>query len=299
MAERTLTTSLPVRIEQVKGESPFVQALREFFRNRLAVMAVIGLIAIVLSAVLASSLAAYDPVKREAKVRLQGPSTEHPLGTDTLGRDILTRLLYGGRISLQVGFFSVIASTIVGVPLGLVGGYVGGKLDGIIMRAMDLILAFPGLILAIWLVAMLGASVANVIIAITVFSVPTYARLTRGIALSAREMDYVVAARSMGAGAAHILLVHILPSVTGPLIVLISLSISGAIITGASLSFLGLGVRPPTPEWGAMLADGRGYMRNAWWMSVFPGIAITLVVLAANVVGDALRDALDPKSHDR
>lgn len=299
MAERTLShSSLPARIES-KGESPSVQAWRDFIHNRTAVVMLVILIAIIFSALFAPNLASYDPLKREASVRLQSPSTEHLLGTDTLGRDILTRLLYGGRISLQVGFLSVMASTLVGVPLGLVAGYAGGRIDGIIMRIMDIILAFPGLILAIWLVAMLGASVANVIIAITVFSVPTYARLTRGIALSTREMDYVMAARNMGAEPLWILVMHILPSVVAPLIVLITLSISGAIITGASLSFLGLGVRPPTPEWGAMLADGRGYMRNAWWMSVFPGLAITLVVLAANVVGDGLRDALDPKTRSR
>lgn len=299
MAERTLTTTLPARIERPKGESPAVQARRDFFRNRVAVVALIGLILIILSAVFASNIAAYDPLKRDAKIRLQEPSTEHVLGTDALGRDVLTRLLYGGRVSLQVGFFSVIVSTLLGVPLGLIAGYAGGKIDGFIMRVMDIILAFPGLILAIWLVAMLGASVANVVIAITVFSIPGYARITRGIALSTREMDYVLAARSMGAGSARILLIHILPSVIAPLIVLVTLSISGAIITGASLSFLGLGVRPPTPEWGSMLADGRGYMRNAWWMSVFPGMAITLVVLAANVVGDGLRDALDPRTRSR
>jgi peptide/nickel transport system permease protein len=193
----------------------------------------------------------------------------------------------------------VIVSTLVGVPLGLIAGYVGGRTDNIIMRLMDVILAFPGLILAIWLVSILGASMGNMIIAISVFSVPTYARMTRGITLSAREMEYVVAARSMGARGRRILIAHVLPSVVAPLIVLTTLSISGAIVTGASLSFLGLGVRPPTPEWGAMLSDGRSYMRNAWWMSVFPGFAITLVVLAANILGDGLRDALDPKTRQR
>jgi peptide/nickel transport system permease protein len=193
----------------------------------------------------------------------------------------------------------VVASPLAGVPLGLAAGYFGGRIDNAIMRVMDVILAFPGLILVIWLVAMLGASLINVIIAITVFSLPTYARLARGITLSAREMEYVVAARSMGAGSRHILASHILPSVVGSMIVLTTLSISGAIVTGASLSFLGLGIGPPTPEWGAMLSDGRGYMRNAWWIAVFPGLVITLVVLSANIVGDALRDALDPKTRTR
>jgi peptide/nickel transport system permease protein len=175
-------------------------------------------------------------------------------------------------------------------------GYFGGRVDNIIMRMMDVILAFPGLILIIWLVALLGSNLTNVIFAIAFFSLPTYSRLVRGVTLSVREMDYVMAARSMGAGAARILVWHIFPSVIGPLIVLVTLSISGAIVTGASLSFLGLGVPPPTPEWGSMLADGRAYLRNAWWIAVFPGFTITLLVLAANIVGDGLRDALDPRT---
>jgi peptide/nickel transport system permease protein len=299
MAQKTLNAPLPLRAAPARSDSPVIQASREIMRNRPAVIAFIVLFAIILSAIFASSITPYDPLQRDAEIRLQAPSIEHPFGTDALGRDILGRIFYGGRISLQVGFVSVLASTLIGVPLGLIGGYVGGRTDNLIMRFMDIILAFPGLILAIWLVSMLGASIGNMIIAISVFSIPTYARMTRGVTLSTREMDYVVAARSMGAGGSRILISHILPSVVGPLIVLTTLSISGAIVTGASLSFLGLGVRPPTPEWGAMLSDGRGYMRNAWWMSVFPGVAITIVVLAANVLGDGLRDALDPKTRQR
>ena len=206
----------------------------------------------------------------------------------------MSRVLYGGRVSLQVGFLSIALTTLVSVPLGLIGGFVGGMVDDFIMRVMDLILAFPGLILAIWLVSLLGSNMMNVIFAIAFFSLPTYARLIRGITLSIREMEYVMAARSMGAGSPRIMFFHVLPGVLGPLIVLTTLGVSGAIVTGASLSFLGLGVSPPTPEWGAMLADGRNYMRTQWWIAVFPGITITLVVLILNIIGDALRDALDP-----
>ena len=206
----------------------------------------------------------------------------------------MSRVLYGGRVSLQVGFLSIALATMVSVPLGLIGGFVGGLPDDIIMRVMDLILAFPGLILVIWLVSLLGSDTKNVIISIAFFSIPTYARLIRGVTLSIREMEYVMAARSMGAGSLRIMFFHVLPGVLGPLIVLTTLGVSGAIVTGASLSFLGLGVSPPTPEWGAMLADGRNYMRTQWWIAVFPGITITLVVLILNIIGDALRDALDP-----
>jgi peptide/nickel transport system permease protein len=288
-------TSLLSGVAPVRRRGLYTQAGREFVKNRGAIIGAVFLVLIVLSAILAPLLAAYDPLERSVRDRLVGPSKAHPMGTDALGRDILSRVLYGGRVSLRVGLFSVVASTLIGVPLGLIAGYFGGKIDDAIMRLMDVILAFPGLILAIWLVAMLGPSMRNIIFAITFWSVPTYARLARGNTLSVREMDYITAERCIGAGHFRILLRHILPNIVAPLIVLATLNISGAIITGASLSFLGLGVRPPTPEWGAMLSDGRGFLRNAWWIAFFPGIVITLVVLAANLVGDALRDALDPK----
>lgn len=279
----------------VRQEGLYTQARREFVKNRGAVIGLIFLFGIILSAILAPLLAPYDPLGRSVRDRLVGPSKDHLMGTDSLGRDILSRILHGGRVSLQVGLFSVIASTLVGVPLGLMAGYFGGVIDDAIMRLMDVILAFPGLILAIWMVSMLGPSLRNIVFAITFWSVPTYARLARGSTLSVREMDYITAERCIGAGHFRILYRHILPNIFAPLIVLATMNISGAIIAGASLSFLGLGVRPPTPEWGSMLSDGRGYLRNAWWIAFFPGIVITLVVLAANMVGDALRDAIDPK----
>ena len=297
----------------------YALALLKFVRNRVALASSFCLILILLAVLFAPQITPYDPLQRNTPERNQPPSWLHPFGTDRIGRDIMSRVLYGGRLSLQVGFFSVALAAVIGVPLGLIAGYVrgGGKsalshpnalwrflitgyymgkggLDNIIMRVMDVILAFPALILAIWLVSLLGPSLNNVIFAIALFSIPGYARLIRGIVLSIREMEYVMAARSMGAGSRRIMFFHILPGVLGPLIVVTTLGVSGAIVFGASLSFLGLGVPPPTPEWGAMLTDGRSYLRTQWWVAVFPGMTITLVVLVLNIIGDALRDALDP-----
>lgn len=272
----------------------YALVIMKFVSSRVALASSFCLILILLAVLFAPQITPYDPLQRNTPERNQPPSWLHPFGTDRIGRDIMSRVLYGGRLSLRVGFFSVALAVVIGVPLGLIAGYVGGWLDNIIMRVMDVILAFPPLILAIWLVSLLGASINNVIFAIALSSIPGYARLIRGIVLSIREMEYVMAARSMGAGSLRIMFFHILPGVLGPLIVVTTLGVSGAIVFGASLSFLGLGVPPPTPEWGAMLTDGRSYLRTQWWVAVFPGMTITLVVLVLNIIGDALRDALDP-----
>lgn len=289
----TKSSTLPAELKHHRNL--YYQGLQQFTSNPISVVGLLLLIFILFSTIFASHLTPYDPLQRDTPARLSAPSWDHPMGTDALGRDILSRVLHGGRVSLKVGFFSIFASAIVGIPLGLIAGYFGGMVDNIIMRVMDVILAFPGLVLIIWLVAVLGSSITMLILTIAFFFVPTYTRLIRGTALSLREIEYVLAAKSVGASSIRILFQHILPNAIAPVIVLTTLSISGAIIIGASLSFLGLGVRPPTPEWGAMLADGRGYLRNAWWIAFFPGMTITLVVLAANIVGDGLRDALDPK----
>lgn len=297
MEEQTAPVSrIPVikRTRPRRTENPYVKSMRHFIRNRFAMVVVVVLLLMVFASAAAPLLTTSDPVGRDARNRLLPPSITNPMGTDELGRDVLTRVLYGGQISLQIGFLSVILSVILGVPMGLVAGYMGGKIDNVIMRVMDLILAFPGLILVIWLVGLLGSSIANVILAIAVFSLPTYARLTRGITLSAQNAEYVVAARSLGASPVRVMANHVFPNILSSLIVVATLSFSGAIVTGASLSFLGLGVRPPTPEWGSLLAAGQSYLRNAWWISFFPGMVITLVVLALNIIGDGLRDALDP-----
>ncbi len=297
-AEIALPTDVVSLAEDVsfKRDTPYTRTLQEFMRHRVALVALVVILLIILSAILAPRLTSYDPIGRNSKDRLHGPSAEYPLGTDALGRDVLTRILYGGQISLQVGFLSITIAACIGIPLGLMAGFFGGKVDNLIMRIMDLILAFPGLILIIWLVGLLGSNIFNVMLAIALFSLPTYARLTRGQTLSLFQRDYVLAARCIGALPVRIMFVHILPNILGSLIVITTLGVSDAIITGASLSFLGLGVRPPTPEWGAMLSDGRAYLRNAWWIAFFPGMTITLLVLALNTVGDAFRDAFDPNT---
>ncbi len=270
-------------------------ALRRFFYNRLALFGVGLLGVLILLSVFASVLAPYDPIKRNFDVAMSPPTAQHFFGTDPLGRDVLTRVLYGGRLSLYVGLASVILSMAIGVPVGLASGYFGGWVDGTLMRIVDLILAFPGIIFAIWLVAMLGPGVNQVILANALFNMPSFARIIRGSVLTMKESDFVLAARGLGASDLHILGSHVLPNVLAPIVVLGSLTISDAILTAASLSFLGLGSQPPTPEWGAMLSDGRPFLQNAWWLSVFPGVMLTLTVLASNIVGDGLRDALDPR----
>jgi peptide/nickel transport system permease protein len=226
---------------------------------------------------------------------LQGPSRQHPLGTDDLGRDVLSRLMWGARVSLQVGVIAVGIALVTGTILGLLSGYVGGMLDNWLMRLMDALLAFPVLVLALALAAILSPSLSNVMLAIGVVGVPTYARLVRGQVLSVREWEFVQAAKAVGGTDLRILLQHVLPSITAPIIVEASLHIAAATLAEAGLSFLGLGVQPPTPSWGAMLNVGRGYLEVAPWMAMAPGAAIFLTVLGFNFLGDGVRDALDPR----
>ncbi|MBI9046299.1 MAG: ABC transporter permease [Anaerolineaceae bacterium] len=277
-------------------KTPFQLALARFTKNKLAIAAFVLMIFIVLSAILASVITTTDPIARNVSDRLGAPSSQYWFGTDAMGRDVFTRILYGGRISLWIGLASVFVSLTVGVPLGLISGYFGGVLDMIIMRIMDLILSFPGIIFAIWLVAMMGPGINQVILAIAFWNLPEYSRVIRGSVLSLKDLDYIQAVRALGGNSIRIMFSHVLPNVLAPIIIISSLSISGAIIAGASLSFLGLGAQPPSPEWGLMLSDGRPYLRQAWWLMVFPGFAITLFVLASNIFGDGLRDALDPRS---
>jgi peptide/nickel transport system permease protein len=253
----------------------------------------------VLLAIFAPLIAPYDPIAQDTSAIRAAPSVLHLFGADNFGRDVFSRVLYGGRMSLPVGFVAVGITAVAGVACGLIAGYYGGRLDTVIMRGVDLMLAFPGILLAMALVAILGSSLFNLMLAVGIAAIPEYTRVVRGSVLSAREAEYVTAARVSGAPDRAIVLRHILPNVLPPVIVLATLGIAGAIILGSTLSFLGLGIKPPTPEWGNMLSDGRSMMRHQWWVSFFPGLAIMLTVLAINLLGDGLRDALDPRLRNR
>lgn len=275
--------------------SPAGEFWRRFRRKRIALAAGATLLAILLVAILAPWIAPYGPAVPDYNHVLAGPSLRHLFGTDSYGRDILSRVIWGGRISLAVGFISVALGGAVGVALGLVSGFLGGWVDSLIMRLCDVLLAFPGILLAIGVVAVLGPGITNVIYAVAVFSVPVFARLVRGNTLALKQTVYVQAARSIGVRPAMLILRHILPGTLPGVIVYASLRIGTAILTAAALSFIGLGAQPPSPEWGAMLADGRNYLGVADQLTLFPGIAIFVTVLAFNLLGDGLRDALDQK----
>jgi peptide/nickel transport system permease protein len=265
-------------------------------KQRLALIGGSVLLLLVLVALLAPLLAPHDPLAQDLYNRLQPPSLEHPMGTDDFGRDILSRIIFGARISLRIGLVAITAALAVGTVLGLWAGYWGGAIDTVIMRLMDLLLAFPSILLAIAVVAVTGPGIDNAIMAVSVVLIPQFARLVRSSVLSVREMAYVEAARALGAGQARILFVSVLPNCMAPIIVQTTLSLGTAIIDAAGLSFLGLGAQPPMPEWGAMLAGGRELLLEAPWVMTFPGLAIFAVVLALNLFGDGLRDALDPKT---
>ena len=268
-------------------------------RNPSAMAGAVILTVMIFLAVFAPVLAPYDPIDQDSQAIRAEPSRDHLFGADTFGRDVFSRVLYGGRKSLPIGLVAVGIAAIVGVSTGLAAGYYGRWFDTIIMRFVDLMLAFPGILLALALVAILGSSLFNLMLAVGIAAIPEYTRVVRGTVLSARETEYVTAARVSGARNTAIMFKHILPNVLPPVIVLATLGIAGAIILGSTLSFLGLGIKPPTAEWGNMLSDGRSMMRNFWWVSFFPGLAIMLTVLAINLLGDGLRDALDPRMRRR
>jgi len=276
--------------------TPTSEFIRKFKKQKLAMLAGLFVLLLVIIAIAAPWIVPFDPENYFDYDKLNSPPTwEHWMGVDSLGRDILSRIIMGTRISLAAGFISVALGAIIGTILGLLAGYYEGWIDRVVMRISDVLLAFPGILLAIGVIAVLGASIINVIIAVAVFSIPAFARLVRGNTLALKNMTYVEAARSIGASDFSIILKHILPGTISPIVVYGTMRIGTSIITAASLSFIGLGAQPPTPEWGAMLNEARADMVLAPHVALFPSLAIFLTVLAFNLLGDGLRDALDPK----
>jgi peptide/nickel transport system permease protein len=270
---------------------------KKLARNRSAVAGGIVILLLLVIAAAPSVFATHDPTRFQNPTnRFAPPSAEHWFGTDNLGRDIYSRVIYGTQVTLSVAFRSVIFGAIIGVTLGIVAGYYGRWIDTIIMRLMDILLAFPGILLALAIVSALGASLDNVVIAIAIFSVPSFARIVRGSTLVVRNLEYIEAIRALGARDFKIIFQHVLPNVMSPIIVQATLYIATAILIASGLSFLGLGAQPPTPEWGLMLSAGRDFIWNAIHVTLFPGLAIVLAVLAFNLFGDGLRDALDPRT---
>lgn len=278
-----------------RARSLWGDALRQLARNKAAVGGLIVFALIILMAILAPLLAPHNPVKLNPVDSLIPPGRRYWMGTDSFGRDQLSRIIYGARISVQMGFVAVLIAVVCGSVLGLLSGYYRGLVDLVIGRLTDVLLAFPGILLALVIIAILGPNLHSAMIAVGISAMPTFIRVVRSSALAVSEREYVTAARVIGGRDIHILARHILPNVLAPVIVLATLGIPSAIIAGAALSFLGLGVVPPTPDWGGMLSDGRSYITSAWWLSTFPGLAIVFMVLAINLFGDGLRDALDPR----
>jgi peptide/nickel transport system permease protein len=284
---------------QRRQGTPVMELLHRMRRVRFATLGIGVVACVVFLALFAGLLAPLDPIKPDLNLSLEPPSPTHPLGTDDLGRDILSRVIYGARVSLLAGVVSVAIAFLGGVGLGVISGYWGGWVDNVIMRLMDSLLSFPAIVLALAIAAVIGAGLINVMIAIGVVSTPTFARLARGQTLAVRELDYVGAARVLGACDLRIMRVHVLPNIASPLIVQTSLSVAFAILAEASLSFLGFGVKPPEPSWGSMVSMGRGYLQQAPWIVFGPGAAIFITVMGFNFVGDALRRALDPRLSHR
>ena len=271
------------------------QVFYRLTRNKAAMVGLFLLLVLVFCAVFAPQLTPYDYSKQDLKNRFVSPCFAHPFGTDNLGRDILSRVIYGARISLSVGICSVLLASVLGILFGAIAGYYGGIFDNLLMRLMDIFLAVPNLLLAISIAATLGSGMQNLVLAIGLGAAPGYARIVRASILSLKDQDYIDASRSVGAGDFRIIFSHILPGCLAPIIVQMTLGVATAILSTASLSFIGLGIAPPTPEWGSMLSAGRQFLRDAWWVVCFPGAAIMVSIFALNLFGDGLRDALDPK----
>lgn len=281
-----------------KINNPWINTWSRLINNRVGKTGLIFLCILIIAAIFAPLLAPYDPLEQNLLYRYQAPSGKHWLGTDGMGRDILSRIIYGSRISLRVGLFSIGLALVLGSTLGIMAGFYGGICDMLIMRFMDIMLAFPSILLAIAIVAILGPQLKNAILAIGIINIPRFARIIRSSVISIRKSEYINAARALGAKDLRIIFVHLLPNSLAPLIVQSTLSIAEAILEAAALSFLGLGAQPPKPEWGAMLSDARSALQRAPWVATFPGLAIVFGVLGFNLLGDGLRDALDPKMEE-
>jgi len=280
-----------------KKRSQLVEIWQRLVRNKMAMLGLAILLTLIGLAVLAPVLFDYETmvVAQDLSIRLQGPSAAHWFGTDEFGRDIFARMVYGARVSLVVGLISVSVSLIIGGCLGAFAGFYGGKVDLIIMRIMDVFLAVPSILLAMTIVAALGTDLVFVMLAIGISGVPNFARIVRAAVMGVKDQEFVEAARAIGASNATIIFREVIPNCLAPIIVQATLSVAGAILSTASLSFIGLGVQPPDPEWGAMLSGGRNFMRDALHLTLFPGLAIVVTILALNLLGDGLRDALDPR----
>lgn len=288
-------TERPVR---KKRQSMFIMTLRRLGKNRLSMLGLIILVLMIIVAFLSPIISPYPFEQTDLYNTFGTPSAAHLFGTDELGRDILSRLMVGTKYSLRIGLLSVLYSSVIGIALGCISGYYGGKVDGLLMRIMDIFSAIPALVLAIAICAVLGPGVDNCIISIAISGAPSFVRMARASVLNVRRMEYLEAATAINCNTAQIIVKHILPNILAPLIVLMTMSVANNILTASQLSFIGLGVQPPDPEWGAMLSAGRNYIRNYPHMVLFPGITIMLAVLSLNMVGDGLRDALDPKLKD-
>jgi peptide/nickel transport system permease protein len=292
-AAMTTSPQLDVRTERPSRRG--TKTLRRFLRHRGGMLGGLLLLALIAVAAFAPYLAPYDPLAVNPIDALLPPSAEHWMGTDTLGRDMTSRVIYGARISLRLGLVSVSIALTAGVLIGVLAGYLGGRVDGVLMRFVDILLAFPPLVLALVAVFALGPGLTNAMIAVGISSIPAYARITRGEVLSAKENLYVQSAQALGASPMVVMFRHIMPNIIAPNIVMAALGTGSAILAGAALSFLGLGAQAPLPEWGLMLSQGRGFMSLAWWLTVFPGLGIMVTVMAMNLLGDGLRDVFDPR----
>ncbi|WP_163971878.1 ABC transporter permease [Oceanobacillus halotolerans] len=284
-----------VEEDNIEETSPWKDTLKQLRKNRFAIAGFVIILFFIILGVFAPLFTSYSYEEQDLVNRLQPPSSEHWFGTDDVGRDIFARIAYGARVSLQVGFFAVTGALVFGTLLGIIAGYFGRWIDTIISRIFDILLAFPSILLAIAIVAILGASLQNALIAIAIINIPIFGRLVRSKVISLREEEFIMAAKAQGMKSGRIILHHILPNSAAPIIVQATLGFGTAILDAAALGFLGLGAQPPTPEWGAMLAGSRDFIQLAPWTLIVPGISIMLVVLGFNLIGDGLRDALDPK----